>query len=85
MMMPRRLYIRVVPIAALVDDPTAHGVEVTQVDPDTGRILGPPVTLVALQRFDALGTRLGQVSSFTVSETGMASSARPRAIWTTPA
>ncbi len=63
MMMPRRLHIRVVPIAALVDDPTGDGVEVNRVDPDTGRILGPPVTLVALQRFHAVGTQLGQVSS----------------------
>jgi FecR-like protein len=52
----------------VVHDTTGKGVGVTQVNPTTGASVGAPLTLLALQRFDAIGTQLGHVSSFPVSE-----------------
>ncbi len=44
----------------VLNDTTGKGVEVTQVDPATGNPIGSVLTLRALQRFDAVGTQLGQ-------------------------
>ena len=52
----------------VINDTTGKGVEVTQVDPATGNPIGSVVTLRALQRFDAVGARLGRVSFFPVGQ-----------------
>jgi FecR-like protein len=52
----------------VINDTTGKGVDLTQVDPATGAPVGAPLTLLALQRFDATGGQLGHVSFFPVSE-----------------
>ena len=52
----------------VINDTTGKGVEVTQVDPATGNPIGSALTLRALQRFDAVGARLGRVSLFPVGQ-----------------
>jgi len=52
----------------VLNDTTGKGVEVTQVDPATGNPIGSALTLRALQRFDAVGARLGRVSLFPVGQ-----------------